>query len=463
MPEPDASPSRSPRRGRKGSASKPGRSPAAPRPTAVRAVPADPARLLGDLHGWLTSYVAFPSDHAAVAVALWAAHTHLVQSFGSTPRLAVLSPEKECGKTRVLELLELVCAGAEMLSSASPAYLYRRVGTQGAGPVTILLDEADAIWKRGKADDTAEALRSIVNAGHRRGATAGRVEMNGQAATLVRFPVYAPAALAAIRTLPDTILSRSVVLHMRRRAPGQKVRPFRERTTRPEGETLHDELAAWAADVAGKVGDPWPEMPAGVEDRAADAWEPLLMVADLAGGDWPRLARSACEALIKGARDDSQTTGTRLLADLRDVFAASDGALFGHAEALFTSDILKALTALDEAPWGGWNHGAGIGARDLANLLKPYGIKPKTVRIGADTAKGYRRADLADEWARYVPPRGSVTSVTSVTPLASHVTDVTDVSDTPAGCAVCGQPMDPALAKAGYATHPTCSPEEEAQ
>jgi Protein of unknown function (DUF3631) len=427
MPEPDASPSGSRRqRGRKGSTSGARSRAAEPRP--VRAVPSDPARLLHDLHDWLTSYVAFPSDHAAVAVALWAAHTHLVHSFGSTPRLAVLSPEKECGKTRVLELLELVCAGAETLTSASAAYLFRRIGSEGAGPVTLLLDEADAIWKRGKFDETAEALRSIVNAGHRKGATAGRVEMNGQAATLVRFPVYAPAALAAIRDLPDTILSRAVVMHMRRRAQGQIIRPYRERTTRPEGEALRDLLAAWAANAEKQVGDPWPVMPPGVDDRPGDVWEPLLMVADLAGGDWPDLARSACVALVKGARDDSQTIGTRLLADLRDMFATSNG-LFGHADVLFTSDILKALNALDEAPWGGWHDGEGIGARDLANLLKPYDIRPRQVRIGGTTAKGYHRAELADQWSRYAPGSLSETSETSETPLASHVSDVSDVSD----------------------------------
>ena len=102
---------------------------------------------------------------------LWAAHTHLVESFESTPRLALLSPEKQCGKTRVLELLALLGAGAETLSDASAAYLFRRIG---AGAVTVLLDEADAIWKRGKSDDTAEALRSIVNAAPRPARTGRR-------------------------------------------------------------------------------------------------------------------------------------------------------------------------------------------------------------------------------------------------------------------------------------------------
>ncbi len=128
-----------------------------------------------------------------------------------------------------------MCAGAETLSDASPAYLYRRIGT---GEVTILLDEADAIWKRGKKDEIAEALRSIINAGHRRSATVGRVEMNRSTGNLVRFRAYAPAAIAGIGSLPDTILDRAVIIRMRRRAPGERIREYRERTTRPEGESL---------------------------------------------------------------------------------------------------------------------------------------------------------------------------------------------------------------------------------
>lgn len=408
---------------------------AAPQRTKVP-VPADPAALLGELRDWLCAYVAFPSAHHAVAVTLWTVHTHLAARFDATGRLVLLSPEPECGKTRVLELLELACAGAEMLNDASAAYMFRRIGTEDAGPVTLLLDEADAIWKRGKGDESAEALRSIINAGHRKGATVGRVEMNSHDAKLTRFPVYAPAALAAKGApLPDTIMSRAVVVRMRRRAPGQQVRRYRQRITRPEGEALRDRIVSCAESVAAKVGDPWPDLPDGIDDRPADVWEPLITVADLAGGDWPKLARDACTALVKGAREDAESTGILLLADLRDVFGASDGALLGHAEVLFTSTILKALAGLEEASWGGWNEGKGINARDLAKHLKPYGITSRQVRIGASTAKGYRRADLADALSRYVPPGGSETSETSETPLASHVSPVSDVSHTPDGAA----------------------------
>jgi hypothetical protein len=340
--------------------------------------------------------------------------------------MALLSPEKECGKTRVLELLELTCAGGEMLSGASPAYLFRRVGTVDAGPVTLLLDEADAIWKRGKSDETAEALRSIVDAGHRKAATVGRAEPNGQSIRLVRFPVYAPTALAAIGSLPDTILSRAVTVHMRRRAPDHKVRPFRERTTRAEGEALRDQLAVWAASVTSRVGDPWPDMPPGVEDRAADAWEPLLSVADLAGGDWPGLARVACAALVTSARDDSQTTGTQLLADLREIFTA----LNAEPE-LWTSQILASLHANEEAPWGEW-YGHPLTARELANLLRPHGIKSTQVRKGDRNRHGYRRADFEDAWTRYLA-HPTATAATAATPLARYVADVAPVAGTPAG------------------------------
>jgi Protein of unknown function (DUF3631) len=253
----------------------------------------------------------------------------------------------------------------------------------------------------------------------------GRVTMNGQGASLDRFPVYAPAALAAIGTLPDTILDRAVVVHLRRRAPDEPVRAYRQRVTPPEGGALRDRLAGWAADVAERVGEPWPDMPVGVDDRPADVWEPLLMVADLWGAGWPVAARAACAALVGAASDESASPGVRLLADLRGVF--------GDAGALPTETILGKLRGLDEAPWGDW-YGKPLAPRDLARLLKPYGAAPRRVRVDGATpgARGYTRADLLDAWTRYLP-RESATSATSATALARGVALVADVADAPCG------------------------------
>ena len=223
---------------------------------AVPAVePVNGAALLDEIRGFLARYVAFPSTHALVAVVLWVAHTHLVDRFESTPRLALLSPEKQSGKTRTLELVELLAASAEFLMGASASFIFRLIGGER---VTVLLDECDAIWSRKGADESAEAMRGIVNAGHRKGATVGRVAMVGQTAKLERFPVYASVALAGIGDLPDTILDRSVIVRMRRRAPDEPVEPYRERLSRPEGKALHDRLVDWCATVADKVGCPRP-------------------------------------------------------------------------------------------------------------------------------------------------------------------------------------------------------------
>ena len=326
----------------------------------------------------------------------------------------------------MLELLELLCRGAETLSGASPAYLYRRIGE--GGPVTILLDEADAIWNpgRGKApSETNEALRAIVNAGHRKTATVGRVQVLGNHAELVRFRCYAPAAIAAIGRLPDTIEDRSVILHMQRRQPGQRIREYRQRVTGPEGAAIAEKLLNWAASVRDRIGQPWPQMPPGVTDRPADVWEPLLMVADLAGGAWPLYARTACITLTAAARQGDEARDTRLLADIRDAFGPGPGQ--------WTSVIVPALNGLDEAEWGSWHNGAGITDRDIAKILRPYQVRPRDVRIGDAHKKGYLREHLGPVWDAYLAPL-SATSATSATPQVSglnHPRHERDTSATP--------------------------------
>ncbi len=375
------------------------------------------AALLDDVEAFIRRYCALPSEAAYAAVTLWAGHTHFAQRFDSTPRLALLSAEKQSGKTRTLEVLELLCVGAEILNDASASYMYRRID---AGGVTVLLDECDAIWKR-KGDDSAEALRSIVNSGHRKRGTVGRVEMNGKKGVLQRFKVYAPAALAGIGDLPDTILDRAVIVRMRRRGRGEAIEQYRERTARPIGEDLAHQLSGWAAEVEHRIGDPWPQMPRGVVDRPADVWEPLLAVAEVAGGDWPKRAREACVAFVSGARNDTASLGQRLLADLRDVF--------GDADKLASAEICRRLAAIEEAPWADM-YGKPMDPRRLARMLGEYEVASTKVRIGDTTPRGYLRETLVDPWARYLP--GSGTDGTSGTPLASTVPDVADVPDTPA-------------------------------
>ncbi len=175
--------------------------------------------LLDDVESFLARYVVYPSAHARTAHALWIVHTHLIDEWDSSPRLAFLSPEPASGKTRALEVTELLVPDPVLSVNVSPAYLFRKVG-DAAGPATILYDEIDTVFGP-KAGDH-EDVRGLINAGHRKGATAGRCVVRGVTVETVEFPAYAAVAMAGLGDLPDTILSRSVVMRMRR---GRRAKP----------------------------------------------------------------------------------------------------------------------------------------------------------------------------------------------------------------------------------------------
>ena len=370
--------------------------------------------VLDAVHAFLGRFVAYPSPHAQVAHTLWVAHAHLMDAWESTPRLAFLSPEPASGKTRALEVTELLVPNPVEAVNVTPAYLFRKVG-HDAGRPTILYDEIDTVFGP-KAKDNEE-IRGLLNAGHRVGAVAGRCVVRGKIVETEEIPAYCAVAMAGLGDLPDTILTRSVVVRMRRRAPGERVEAYRRRVHAPEGRAVRDGLAAWAGTVREAVRDAWPALPEGIEDRDGDVWEPLLAVADAAGGQWPERARVAAVALVADSRESTPSLGIRLLADVR--------AVFGEADAMATESILTALHGLEEAPWAEIVGGKPLNARGLAKRLAAYGVKSKTVRIGATTPKGYAREDLADAWERYLPapPKESATSATSATDAASGPDD----------------------------------------
>lgn len=362
------------------------------------------AAVLDDVHALLGRFVALPSDAAGVAVTLWAAHAHAVDAFDSSPRLALLSPEPGSGKTRTLEILELVTPEPMNVLNASSAAVFRTIT---AGRPTLLFDEVDAVFGRNGKEDPAEDLRALINAGHRRGATIPRCV--GPRHDVQHFEVFAAMALAGLGDLPDTVMSRSVIVRMRRRAPDEKVQPFRRRAHGPAGEELRDRLAVVVGRAAEDLADAWPDMPAGVVDRPADVWEPLLAVADAAGGDWPDRARIACVELCRVAASRDASLGVKLLTDLRDVFGAE--------LALPTETVLDRLHKLDESPWNDLR-GRPLDARGLARRLRQYEVLSANVRAAdGRVLKGYHREQLWDAWTRYLPrPAQSAASATSATP-----------------------------------------------
>jgi uncharacterized protein DUF3631 len=393
----------------------------ADRMTATFSSKPDPQELFQKVKRFLGRFVCYPSEHAHVAHVLWVAHAHCMDAWESTPRLAALSPEPASGKTRLLEITALLVPNSVEAINVSVAYLFRKVGSE-EGPPTILFDEIDTVF--GPKAKENEETRALLNAGHRRGAVAGRCVTKGKIIETEEIPAYCAVALAGLGWLPDTILSRSIIIRMRRRHAGERVEQYRHRIHSHEGRQLRDALAAWAASAVEKLAETYPDMPEGVQDRDADVWEALLAIADSIGGEWPERTRRAAVSLVSDAKEVEPSLGIRLLADCRTISAGTT--------ATFTNGVLKALHELPESPWSDLK-GKPLNDRGLALRLRQYGIKSKQVRIGDITLKGYEWADFIDVWKRYLPPPSdrSETGETSETSQQFQGADVSAVSDVP--------------------------------
>lgn len=359
------------------------------------------AQTLENIRKFLCRFIAFSSNDQPLCIALWIAHTWVVDCFDYTPYLHIESPEKRCGKSLLLDCLTLLVAKPWQVVSPSEAVLFRKI--QADGP-TLLLDEVDTIFS-GRKDDGKEPLRALLNAGFERRAKIPRCV--GPQHDLHEFQVFCPKAIAGIGKLPDTISDRCLPIRLVRRAPTERVERFRRREVEADSAPLRDALAQWAESEIARPAlcEARPTIPEQLGDRQADICEPLLAIADLASGDWPRCSRRALENLCTGETDDDDSIGVKLLRAIRTLFHSAG------ADRMPTKEILDGLiSAEDDGPWAHWwehdmasDNTRGPAAR-LARLLKPYRIKVRTIRLDESTPKGYHAKDFEEAWERYCPP-----------------------------------------------------------
>jgi putative DNA primase/helicase len=345
--------------------------------------PVEGARLLNDLAATIRRYVVM-REHAADAIALWVVHTYLVRCFGVSPRLAISSPEKGCGKTTLLDVLSNLVARPLPTANTTVAATFRIVAMKQP---TLLIDEADTFLAENNE------LRGILNSGHRQGGSVIRTV--GEDLEPRVFSTYSACAVALIGKLPATLADRSIEIELRRRRLDESIEAFRfDRTANLDD--LARQAAQWAVDNADFLQRADPKMPAGVLNRTADNWRPLLAIADLVGGQWPLRARRAAQAASTAASDD-QSVRVRLLNDIRSIFTER------HADKMASAELVAALVGIEERPWAEWKAGKPITPNSLAGLLKPFGILPGTIRVGDTTPKGYQLAHFQDAFERYLP------------------------------------------------------------
>ena len=353
----------------------------------------DGAAMMDALVAFIRRYVAL-SDHQANELALFVVHSHAFEAAESTPYQNIGSATKQSGKTRLLEVLELLVATPWLTGRATTAVLARRIDRERP---TLLLDETDAAFKA--ASEYADALRAILNSGYRHTGKASVCLAGGS--SYVDLATFCPKAIAGIGALPDTVADRSVPIWLQRRRPSERIERLRARDARHQVEPLRAALQAWATANKDDLRSARPTIPTALGDRGADVCEPLLAIADAIGGPWPDRARQAVVALCTG-REDEQSRGTQLLTDIRTVFDRT-----GTAE-MFSDDIIDELIKKEESPWGEYKQGKPLTKTGLARLLRPYGVRPTgTIRAGDRTGRGYRRAAFDDAFSRYLPPQTS--------------------------------------------------------
>ncbi|HEX3854758.1 MAG TPA: DUF3631 domain-containing protein [Polyangiaceae bacterium] len=343
------------------------------------------AALLDELRQAVTRYVVLPV-HGAVAISLWIVHTHALDAAHITPRLAIVSPEKRCGKSTLLKLLAALVRRPLSAANITAAAVFRTIETHHA---TLLVDEVDTFLR------DREDLRGVLNAGHDR-QSAKVLRCVGDDNEPRVFDVWAPVAFAGIGKQHDTLMDRSVVISMKRRSTGETVAQFRRRQREALGD-LPRKCARWARDFTERLRDVEPVPPPELDDRAADNWEALLAIAHIAGGVWPECARTAALALSNAERgEQAEAHGEQLLADVRTIFDETG------ENAISAKSLLEQLVAMVERPWPEANHGRPLSARQLGVRLRRFHIGSRTVRDGAATARSYVRADFEDAFGRYL-------------------------------------------------------------
>jgi len=345
----------------------------------------DGADLLDALRAHFKRYVVLP-EHADIALALWTLNSWVFESFDIAPYLSVTSPTRRCGKTVLMTLLYWLCRRGKKSDSMSKPAIYRSVDTEWP---TLVLDEVGWVL------DPKDERQGILCGGFERNGYVEVCEGEGTSITTRLFSTFCPKAFGLIGQLTATLTDRSIVIPMRRKMPSEKAERLRRRDSEAHAQ-LRRQCLRWANDNAAVLAQVTPALPA-LNDRAMDLWEPLLAVAERAAGEWPEHARKAALALSGNGMAGEDSQGVELLGDARKVFDAD------KAAEMPTKVFITALCADEERPWAAYAKGEPITDRQLAKLLRPFGIVSVTVHPpNAPDAKGYRRADFEEAWGRYL-------------------------------------------------------------
>ena len=346
--------------------------------------PVNGAELLDEIRTTYNRFMVLPPQ-ADVLIVVWTLLTYLFDCFSYTPYLHVTSPEKECGKSTLAELMNHLCANATTPGGMSAASMFRRI--ERVRP-TLLLDEWDTL-----SDENRQAALNVLNTGFK---------WNGVYTICVGddhedrdFHTFCPKAIFGLseKKLPDTTRSRCFLLTLQKKLPSEVVDKL---TRKFDGSILRRKCLRCANDHREKLKRAEPVMPPGLSAREEDISEPMLAIADACGGEWPDLMQRCVVHFFEAVQAEDGSIGVELLKDFRVAFDASDR--------LSSEAAKEYLNGLGDRPWSGWNEGKGITKPQVVAKLRPYKIHPRDIWLNGKTVKGYFREQFEEAFRRYLVP-----------------------------------------------------------
>lgn len=353
----------------------------------------DGADVLNEMAAFIRRYLVC-DDHQLTLLTLWSACTHCYNYFRTAPYLHVHSPQPHCGKSLCLNLLADLSDADVVFTGILAAPLLDRLlqdrsleekSSDALRRMPVLIDD----YQHSFSPSERQPLVCLLASGLESNCFFAWGEME--------YSLFSPKALAGNSPLPRSLAARCIPIVLRRPRPTEKFDRYAEENTGRSAETLRARLKNWlkqASSALAQTAKDFPtDLPPTLSPGQSKSAAPLVHIADVAGGVWPKKVRAAIVASFDLAEANPEL---QILFDLRSIFHE-----YNDPEYLATADLLSQLRTLESRPWSGWTSKSG---RRLAGLLRPFGIASHRLHLTQeDDFMGYLLKDFQDAWERYLP------------------------------------------------------------
>jgi hypothetical protein len=332
------------------------------------------------------------SDAELDLLTVWIAHTYMYEAFYATPRLSVSAPVMEAGKTLTLNMIVALGKNVIKTVNASAPALFAVIDQEHP---TLCFDETDNMWRASGGGGRYRDQLSILNDGY----VQDGFVLRSQNGTAKRHPTFVVAAFAGIGNLPGTLASRCIPIRLQPVPDNVTLEDYEPDLFRGEAARIAEMLQTWITSRGPEI-DLQPAMPEGFKSRKKQIYKVIIAIGDLAGPEWSSRIRKAAREVGLNISRTARISPAEELISLIATVAQSD-AFMPTGELIeflkFQRDIENKIN------WATWLSDPIIATRQLANMLRPYGIESRQKWIDSENRRGYLIEDFRI-WAQIKEP-----------------------------------------------------------